>query len=338
MRLTALWTGLLCVTMVLLARPALAEPTEADRATARALALEGHTALQHKDYAKAADRFGRADALVHAPTLVVDWARALQGLGRFVEAHEKYELVLREGVSATSPKSWTRALEEAKKELEALKPRLGWITVLLWEPSEAVVAIDGVPIPPAALGVKRAADPGFPEVTVSAPGYEPFKQTVTVGPGEEKSLEVRLKKLPETAEAPAPTATAQPGHPGQSQRIASYVALGVGGAGLVLGGVTGIMTLKKRSDLREECLKDVCSSDSQKKVDSYHTYGTISAISLSVGVVGVGAGLALFFTAPKANAPAADAAAARARSRSLAQVTWQPVIGLGMVGAEGTFQ
>ena len=36
---------------------------------------------------------------------LVDWARALQGLGRFVEAHEKYELVLREGVTSTSPKS-----------------------------------------------------------------------------------------------------------------------------------------------------------------------------------------------------------------------------------------
>src|SRR6188768_4301657 len=204
MKLVAICLGLVCA--ALFAMPAWAEANEADRATARALALEGHDALQKKDYKTAADRFGRADTLVHAPTLVVDWARALQGLGRFVEAHEKYELVLREGVDASSPKSWTRALEEAKKELEALKPRLGWITVVLREPSEANVAIDGTPIPAAALGVKRAADPGFPEVSVSAPGYESFKQTVTVGPGEEKSLEVSLRKAPELAEAPAPNA------------------------------------------------------------------------------------------------------------------------------------
>src|SRR5215203_241669 len=103
MKLAALFLGLLCA--VLMARPAWAEANEADRATARALALEGHAALQKKDYATAADRFGRADSLVHAPTLVVDWARSLQGLGRFVEAHEKYELVLREGIPAGSPKS-----------------------------------------------------------------------------------------------------------------------------------------------------------------------------------------------------------------------------------------
>jgi hypothetical protein len=56
---------------------ATAEPSAADRATARSLAGEGFQALQSKDYAAAADRFGRADALVHAPTLTLDWARAL---------------------------------------------------------------------------------------------------------------------------------------------------------------------------------------------------------------------------------------------------------------------
>jgi hypothetical protein len=129
MKLVAFCLGLLCLALAV--RTAAAQPNEADRATARALALEGNAALQKKDYATAVDRFGRADALVHAPTLVVDWARALQGLGRFVEAHEKYELVIREGVDPSAPKSWQRALDEAKKELELLKPRLAWITVVL---------------------------------------------------------------------------------------------------------------------------------------------------------------------------------------------------------------
>ncbi len=336
MRLARLCLGLLCVAFVSLTMPAWAEPNEADRATARALALEGHTALQQKDYAKAADRFGRADALVHAPTLVVDWARALQGLGRFVEAHEKYELVLREGVDASSPKSWTRALEEAKKELGSLKPRLAWLTVVVKEPNDAAVAIDGVPIPAAALGVKRAADPGFPEVSVTAAGYEPFKQTVTVGPGEEKTLEVSLTKLPEVAETQAPgSADRSASSSAAWQRTAGYVALGVGGASLIAGAITGAMTLKKRSDLKDECLQDVCSSKSSKKVDSYETYGTVSAITLAVGVVGIGTGVALVLTAPKADAARASS---RKPVRPLSDLSWQPVLGLGMVGAEGTFQ
>src|SRR5688572_8370318 len=86
--------------------PAQAEPTEADRATARALATEGYRALQRKEFEVAAERFQRADALVHAPTLMVDWARALVGLGRLVQAEEKYAQVVREGVDAKAPQSW----------------------------------------------------------------------------------------------------------------------------------------------------------------------------------------------------------------------------------------
>jgi hypothetical protein len=324
MKVAALGLGLLCA--VLLASPAWAEPNEADRATARSLALEGHAALQKKDYQTAADRFGRADALVHAPTLVVDWARALQGLGRFVEAHEKYEQVLREGVTSSSPKSWTRALEDAKKELDALKPRLGWVIVVLKEPPEATVTIDDVVVPAAALGVKRAADPGFPEVKATAPGYEPFKQTVTVGPGEERTLEVTMIRAPEVAAAPAPPSDeVYRGRPSQTRRIASYVVLGVGGAGLLAGGVTGAMMLKKRSDLRSECVDNTCRSSSSKKISTYHTYGTISAATLAVGVAGLGTGVVLLLTEPKPEATGD------------AQLRWRPLLGPGLVGAEGTF-
>jgi hypothetical protein len=325
MKLVAVCLGLLCA--VLFTPPVWAEASEADRATARALALEGHDALQKKDYATAADRFSRADSLVHAPTLVVDWARSLQGLGRFVEAHEKYELVLREGIPAGSPKSWLRALEDAKKELDTLKPRLAWVTVILKDPPDASVKIDGVLVPPAAVGVKRAADPGFPEVSVSALGYEPFKQTVTVGPGEEKSIEVSLKKLPEVAAAPVTSDAAyRPRQKSDAQRVASYVMLGLGGAGLVAGGVTGGLALRKRADLKSECRGDACLPASAHKISTYHLYGTVSGISLGVGVAGLGAGLLLLLTEPKAEETAR------------ASLTVRPLLGLGVLGAEGTFQ
>jgi hypothetical protein len=325
MKLAAICLGLVCTLLFTL--PARAAANEADRATARALALEGHVALRKKDYAAAADRFGRADSLVHAPTLVVDWARALQGLGRFVEAHEKYELVLREGIPAGSPKSWLRALEDAKKELDALKPRLAWVTVILKDPPDASVKIDGVLVPPAAVGVKRAADPGFPEVSVSALGYETFKQIVTVGPGEEKSLEVSLKKLPQVAAPPpTPDRAYRPRQKSDTRRIVSYVMLGVGGAGLVASGVTGALWLRKRSDLKDECRGEACHAPSSNKISTYRLYGTTSGVTLAVGVAGLGAGLALLLTEPKAE----DTARAR--------LTVRPLLGVGVLGAEGTFQ
>ncbi|HTU62208.1 MAG TPA: hypothetical protein VMF89_27305, partial [Polyangiales bacterium] len=107
--------ALLLLAVLGAARPAIcAEPTPQDRAAARALALEGYNALQRKDFATAEERFRRADKLVHAPTLVVDHARALTGLGRLVEAYERYALVVREGVSDNSPWPWKRALQDAE--------------------------------------------------------------------------------------------------------------------------------------------------------------------------------------------------------------------------------
>src|SRR5262249_38880026 len=190
----------------------------------------------------------------------VEGARARRGLGRFVEAHEKYELVLREGVDANAPKSWAHALEDARKELDALTPRLAWITVTLKDPPDATVKIDGVLVPPAAVGVKRAADPGFPKVTVSAPGYETVEQTVTVGPGEEKAIEVSLKKLPEAPHVAEATDAYRPRQHSATRRVASFVLLGVGAAGLGTGGVFAALALRKRSQLNDECLRDVCRS------------------------------------------------------------------------------
>jgi hypothetical protein len=314
---------------VLSAAPAWAEPNEADRATARALALEGHAALERKDYATAADRFGRADSLIHAPTLVVDLARALQGLGRLAEAHEKYSLVLLEGADSASPKSWLRALEDAKKEFEALTPRLAWVTVILRQPTDATVRIDGVVVPPAAIGMKRAANPGVPEVTIDAFGYEGFKQSIALGPGDEKLLEITLQELPPAA-APVAASSAgkdayRPRQRNDTREVLTYVAFGVGGVALVAGGVTGFLAMQKHSDLESECANGFCRSASHKKLESYHLYGTVSAAGLAVGVAGIGTGLVLVLTRSKS----AEAAGAG--------FTVQPLLGLGTVGAEGTF-
>jgi hypothetical protein len=65
-----------------------AEPSSADRVSARSLAAEGRRALRAGDFTTAADRFARADGLVHAPTLPLGLARAQVGLGKLVAAQD----------------------------------------------------------------------------------------------------------------------------------------------------------------------------------------------------------------------------------------------------------
>ncbi len=282
-----------------LTTPAWAEPSAADRATARALAREGFEALKRDDFETAEDRFRRADELVHAPTLVVDHARSLVGLGRLVEAHERYSLVLREGVSPNAAWPWKRAYADAQKEIEVIKQRLAWLTINVKGPDNPNVTVDGKDIPSAAIGVRRAMDPGDRSIKVSAPGFYPKVEEITLGEGEERSIDIELEAMPEEPEeAPPPAAApkdkaAQVDVTPQRSNTLAYVALGVGGAGLATWGVTGLLFLQQRSALNDKCVNNECPTPQEDKLASYHTLGTVSAVAFGVGLAGAAAGVTL---------------------------------------------
>ena len=276
--------------------------SDADRATARALAAEGFQALQRGDYDVAEDRFRRADTLVHAPTLVVDRGRALMGMRRYVAAQEQFELVLREGVPDDAPPSWKTALEEAAALLEQVKPKVAWLTVAVPDVANAEVKLDGQPIPHAALGVRRAADPGTRTIDVSAPGYLPRQLTVELYEGGEEAVEVSLEPLPEDqSPTPPPPTTAE-----QDQvplRPLPYAALGVGGVGLVVGSVAGALAIKKHADLAAVCSGEHCTANQQSAIDTYHRLGWTSGVGFAVGLAGATTGLVLLLR-DKPNKPA----------------------------------
>jgi len=307
---------------------ALADPTAEDRATARSLAGEGYQALQTKDYSTAVDRFSRADALVHAPTLMIDWARSLVGLGKLVEAQERYEQIIREGVDAKAPKSWQKALTDATSEVADLKPRLAWVTITVNGSNDARVTIDGTAVPPAAIGVRRAINPGARMVRVSAPGFLPQKMPLELAEGGEGSADFNLEPDPDAASKPAPAPLETAPVAGQPHDPTyAYVAFGIGGAGLVAGAVTGGLALGKRSELASACTPSGdCRSNQKNVLSSYHTLGTISGVGFGLGVAGVGAGIALLLL-DRGGAP----------PPSPQGFVIKPYVGVASVGALGSF-
>lgn len=302
-----------------------ADVSDADRATARALAVEGQAALDRKDHAVALDRFGRADALIHAPSLLIGVARAQVGLGHLVAAQEVYNRILREGVAAGAPEPFFVALEDAKRELEALAPRVPSVTIVVKGPAAPEVTLDDQPVPVAALGARRPVDPGTRVIRASAPGFAPGEVKLTIGEGTHETATVALQRsaAPAAPAVPAVLAAAPDEGGGPSRATLGIVALGVGGAGLALGAVTGILAITKHADLEDQCGGDPCAPEHQGDVDSYHTLGTLSTIGFIAGGVGIGAGAFLILTAPD---PAPR------------QGAWiAPRIGLGYLGAEGRF-
>jgi hypothetical protein len=321
--------------------------SDADRATARSLGQDGEAALEAKDFKKAEDDFRRADRLVHAPTLGLGLARALAGEGKYVESQETYNRIIREGVFPGAPPAFQNAVDAAKKEVDAVSAKVAGATITVTGPGGTEVAnpnvvLDGVGVNAASLGVRRLVDPGTHVLKVSADGYKAQEVHFTVTEGLSVNQPVTLEKDPNATATPPttpPPGTTPPGTgttppPGgggvttppppvqHSTPILPIVAFGVGGAGLLLGAITGGIALGDHSTLANKCTNG-CPSSESGDLDSYHTMGMLSTVGFIVAGVGAATGAILLLTAPKET------------TGSGFHVT--PAIGLGSVGAVGSF-
>lgn len=291
--------------------------SDQDTATARALSMEAQKALEAEDFETAADRFGRAEELHHAPTLLLGLARAYVGLGKFVEAQESYNKVIRETLPASAPPAFRNAVDDAKREVVGLDKKIGWVTINVSGTDQPTVTVDGLAVPIAALGVRRAANPGSHEVKASAEGFKPAQATFEISAGGEEDVTLTLEPDPDATGAVGtgsggggPKGGEVPPDDGASPMVVGgAVALGIGGVGLIVGAVTGGLAMGAHSDLEARCPAGSCSAVDQDTIDSFHTLGAISTVGFIAGGVLAAGGLVMILVAPSddgadtANAP-----------------------------------
>jgi len=210
----------LMIFVILAASSGARAQTSSDRATARALALDGHQALKNGDFAKAENLLGRAYSLVPVPTVGVELARAQAALGKVVSANETYSRILHEPVPASAPPAHARSLEDARKEIEALKSRLPSVVLTVKGPDSAAVSVDGAPISGASLGVPRFMDPGAHTVNATADGFATATAEFLLKEGESTRVELVLVPvspvLAAPHAAPIPAAASAPSAPAGS--------------------------------------------------------------------------------------------------------------------------
>jgi hypothetical protein len=339
--------------------------SDEDRATARSLGQEGQDALDKKDFKTAEDRFRRADKLVHAPTLMLGLARALAGEGKFVEAQEGYNRMIREGVPPGAPEVFKKALDDAKAEVDKVAPKIGGVVINVTvsgggDPSPAKVMLDEHPVNTASLGVKRLVDPGAHVLKVSLEGYRPVELKFNVPEGGSVNEPVTLEKegarstptptTTATTPPPPPTATTtvpptgggnggtdqnpRPEQPtgGGRSLLLPIVAFGVGAAGFIAGSITGAIASSDHSNLQSKCTiqGSICPQSEKSDLEAYHTMAGISTVGFILGGAGAAAGVVLLIMRPKGEAPApANAEPAKA--------SLSPYIGTGSAGVVGTF-
>jgi hypothetical protein len=297
---TALAAALITLASSTLAAPALAQlgsrSSEAER-----LFREGRALVDKGDFANACPKFAESEKLDPAPGTLLSLADCEEREKHLIKAKEHYTLAA-SGFPKNDPR---RAF--ATGRAQAIEKRLAHPTFRLAAdaPVDAAVTINDAPLARSDLGVATTMDPGEVRVKVTAPGRQEKLAVVTLGEGESKTIEVEVgAPVPVTptkpVEANASLTTQAPSSRTDIKRTVAFVSLGVGGASLIVGGVTAVLAASKASTVKDHCDENyLCDSEGVSAASSGRLFAPLSTVTLIAGVVLVGAGTYLYLTSGK---------------------------------------
>jgi hypothetical protein len=325
----------LCAATMLAAPAARAEPTAADRETARNLMQDGRDLRDQGDLENALTRFRAADDIMHVPTTGLEVARVEAALGMLVEARDVIASIRKTPTKPGDPEPFNEARRKADDLDASLEGRVPALTIVvdLTEPTPdpPAVTIDSVAVAGGTLGLPRSVNPGH-HVILAKTSRAETRQEIDLHEWERREIHITLAAPAPPAEIAAEPEPAPEPPPRRSHgpNALTYGAIGTGGAALVVGLVTGIMSWADTSSLHGECPAHVCPPGSPSHdFDTATTLAAVSSVSFIVAGVGAGAAVAsLVFVSPRPNIPRPSSA----RAARLA-----PWIGPGFAGVRGTF-
>ena len=163
--------------------------------------------------------------------------------------------------------------------------------------------------------------PGSHVLRVTALGHRPIERTLQAQGGDRQKLELALEpegSVPGSSQLGSATPRASSNGTAvdldhdTDQRTFGIVALSIGGAVLVVSGITLGLALADKSELDDGCPDRVCPADEPDLEDTrsrYQTLRIVSPVALGVGVVGAAVGVLLLLSGePAANENASAAA------------------------------
>jgi hypothetical protein len=183
--------------------------------------------------------------------------------------------------------------------------------------------LDGKPLP---------IDPGKHHLRYELDGAEPLEEDVIINIGDHnRRLEPAFHGPGgaiggDTTTPPPPKLDEPPSGP---LRWPAFVTIGVGGAGIIVGAITGGLALGAKSSLDEKCAtKTTCPKESQADIDTLSTMSTASTVGFVAGGITAAAGIIVAIALPSPKAPA------KAAKQT---IEWQPWISPLGAGVHGRF-
>ncbi|HMJ12295.1 MAG TPA: hypothetical protein VK524_12815 [Polyangiaceae bacterium] len=284
--------------------PASQEPDPDSQREERAQALfrRGIALAAEERWHEAERIFAESFDTVPRPSAAFNRALALYRLGRMLEVVETIGRFL----------ALTDARHDAAQRLRATelqaRARAALATLLVRvEPLETRLEMDGVVRTETGTTRSFSVDPGEHLLILSRSGYRSERRRVVLGAAERGSLAVTLRSAPaESARAEAPPRSAPSRVPVESESrgpgALPWVVVGAGAVTLAAGATTGILALKKESDLDRRCnlVDETCPPEARDEQRDLKTLVTATDVLLVTGSVLCVAGVGWYWFSRKA--------------------------------------
>jgi hypothetical protein len=279
-----------------------AEPTSADKSLATQLFKEGRTLVDQGKYAEGCRKLEESQRLDPGGGTLLNLALCHEKEGRTATAWAEFTEAL--GIARKDDRP--QRIEIAQQHIAALEPTLSRLVVQVPQSSDLPdleIKRDGTAIRRAAWGTAMPVDPGEHVLEAFALGKIPWRQTVTVAGGAEtKTIAVPpLDNAPVVA-TPAPPATTgsttSPSFVEVRKPInpATWVAMGIGLAGVGVGSYFGIRAMNEQDTADNACPQNQCTREGSNANADAIRYANLSTVGFSVGVLGIGLGTFLLLS------------------------------------------
>ena len=308
------------VPLVVLGWTSLVHAQGSDKALAEEMFRQGQALMQEQRYGEACPKLAESQRLDPGTGTLLNLGVCHERQGKLATAWAEFNEV----ITLAQRDGRQDRVEYAKERVAIVEPRLSRLRIDLAPAADVPgleVRLDGDVVGRPALGVAVPVDPGTHEVSASAPGKRPWKNTIVAPDGPANvSLQIPgFEDAPVEAASPgaaAPIAAAPPPtsdarrKDGKTQRIVAYVLGGVGVVGLGVGSAFGLSAISKNKESNEQgCSGNQCTPGAAEIRRDAQSAGTISTVSFVIGGVALAGGVVLLLTAPRGSSSQAAASA-----------------------------
>lgn len=281
------------VVLLLVGTTASAQPNKPEGAR---LFEEGRALASEGKFEEACARFQRSLELDRAPGTALNYGDCLENLGQLRKAWHMYDEAARDFERDRDARA-----RFARERADAVAARLAIVVLKIAEPTidGLVIKIGTQSVPPAAE-IRERIEPGEIDITVTAPGREPFTSSARGISGAQVIVEVPVLATILGAPRPAP-APAEDGRRSRSRVRLAGIVTGAGGVFLIGSVALGLSAraVYADADCMDTAMGLVCSAAGAAEVDTAGTRADIATGLAIAGGLGVVGGVVLYLTAPR---------------------------------------